>query len=79
LPGKRAAIGELTMHRRKILGLVLFLVLVVVYSFAAMLVAVHLLPDNKWAELAFYPVVGVVWIFPAMKIVRLMLPGDPEA
>lgn len=66
------------MHKRKILGLFLFLALIVIYSFAAMLFAVHLLPDNRWVELAFYPVVGVIWIFPAMKIVRLMLPGKDE-
>ncbi|OUR80712.1 hypothetical protein A9Q83_00260 [Alphaproteobacteria bacterium 46_93_T64] len=64
------------MKNRKVIGLFLFLAFVVIYSFAAMLLAVHVLPDNKWAELAFYPIVGVVWIFPAMKIVRLMLPGD---
>ncbi|WP_025897738.1 DUF2842 domain-containing protein [Sneathiella glossodoripedis] len=66
------------MTSKKVLGLILFLGFIVIYSFAAMLLAVHILPDNRWVDLLFYPVVGILWIFPAMKILRFMLPGDPS-
>ncbi|WP_169543398.1 DUF2842 domain-containing protein [Sneathiella aquimaris] len=66
------------MNGRKLAGLMLLLLLVVVYSFAGMLMAIHLLPDSKWAELIYYPVIGIMWIFPAMKIIAWMQPKDPE-
>ncbi len=57
---------------RKITGLIGLIVLLILYSFAAMQIAVNFLPDSRWAELAYYPLVGVIWIFPAMKIVNWM-------
>lgn len=66
------------MKRRKLLGLVLFLIFITVYIFSAMLLAVHVLPDNRWVELVFYSIAGVIWIFPAMKLIRMMLPGEDE-
>ena len=66
------------MKRRKLLGLVLFLIFITVYIFSAMLLAIHILPDNRWVEMVFYPIVGVIWIFPAMRIIRMMLPGEDE-
>ena len=66
------------MKRRKLLGLVLFLIFITVYIFSAMFLAVHVLPDNRWVELVFYPIAGVIWIFPAMKLIRMMLPGEDE-
>jgi hypothetical protein len=63
------------MTIKKVIALICFLAFIIVYSFAAMLLAVHVLPDNRWVELLFYPVVGILWIFPAMKILRFMLPG----
>lgn len=62
------------MNSRKIIGLCALLILLAVYSLGAMLVAVHYLPESRWAELAYYPLAGVLWIFPAMKIVRWMQP-----
>ncbi|WP_169567166.1 DUF2842 domain-containing protein [Sneathiella limimaris] len=67
------------MKRKKLLGLFLFLVFITVYVFAVMLLAVHVLPDNRWVELIFYPIAGIVWIFPAKSLVRLMLPGDDSS
>jgi uncharacterized protein DUF2842 len=60
------------VRTRKFIGLLLILVLIVVYSFAAMLIAVHLLPENKLVELMYYAIVGIGWIFPAMWIIRWM-------
>jgi peptidoglycan/LPS O-acetylase OafA/YrhL len=48
------------------------LLLLVIYSLACMLIAVKFLPDSKIAELIYYPIVGIIWIFPAMKIVKWM-------
>lgn len=66
------------MKMRKLAGLMLLLLLVVVYSFGAMLIAVHLLPESRVAEFVYYPVVGILWIFPAMKIVKWMQPAEDD-
>jgi len=62
------------MKIRKFTGLVVLLVLLSVYCLLCMYIAVNWLPDSKLAELVYYPVVGVIWIFPAMKIVKWMQP-----
>jgi len=64
------------MKMRKLAGLLMLLLLVVIYSFGAMLIAVHLLPESRMAEFVYYPVVGILWIFPAMKIVKWMQPAE---
>ena len=65
------------MKGRKLAGMSLLLVLLVLYSFGAMLLAINFLPDSRWAELVYYPLAGIIWIFPAMKIVKWMQPPDP--
>lgn len=60
------------VRTRKFVGLILLLLLVTVYSFAAMLIAVHYLPENKLIELVYYALAGIGWIFPAMWIIRWM-------
>lgn len=60
------------VRTRKFIGLILLLALVTVYSFAAMLIAVHYLPEHKLLELVYYALAGVGWIFPAMWIIRWM-------
>ncbi|GLQ05373.1 DUF2842 domain-containing protein [Sneathiella chinensis] len=64
------------MKSRKIAGLLLLLVLLTVYPLGVMLLAVNILPDNRWVELLFYPVAGILWIFPAMKIIKWMQSGQ---
>jgi len=64
------------MKPPKVLLLLLFVAFVIVYSFVAMLIAIKIIPDAWWAELMFYPVAGILWIFPAMKILRPLLPGN---
>lgn len=66
------------MNIRKITGLAILLVLLLVYTVLCMQVAVHYLPDSKIAELIYYPIVGVIWIFPAMKIVKWMQAPDTD-
>ena len=63
---------------RKPIGLLMILVFLTIYCFGAMLVAVNFLPDSKWAEFIYYPIAGILWIFPIMKIINFMQPGEPE-
>lgn len=60
------------MNIRKLSGLAFLLIMLLIYSLACMYIAVNFLPESKLAELVFYPVVGIIWIFPAMKIVKWM-------
>ncbi|MBL4739798.1 MAG: DUF2842 domain-containing protein [Sneathiella sp.] len=66
------------MTSRKIIGLFLLLALLLFYSAGAMMLAVNYLPDSRWAELIYYPLAGILWIFPAMKIIRWMQPAENE-
>ncbi len=50
----------------------MLMALLAVYCGICVFIAVQFLPDSKLAELIFYAVAGVIWIFPAMKIVRWM-------
>jgi len=60
------------MHSRKIFGLIGLLVLLALYCAMCVYIAVQFLPESKLAELIYYPIAGVVWIFPAAKIVKWM-------
>ena len=60
------------MSVRKITGLLALLILLSIYSLLCMYIAVNFLPESKIAEIIYYPVAGVIWIFPAMKIVKWM-------
>ena len=62
---------------RKIIGLIGLLFLLGIYCAICVFIATEFLPENRLVELIFYPVVGVIWIFPAAKIVRWMqTPAD---
>ena len=64
---------------RKMVGLVGLLVLLTIYCALCVYIAVQFLPDNKLAEVVFYPVAGVIWIFPAAKIGKWMqAPASPD-
>jgi len=52
--------------------------LLLFYSAGAMMLAVNYLPDSRWAELIYYPLAGILWIFPAMKIIKWMQPVENE-
>ncbi|WP_293949627.1 DUF2842 domain-containing protein [Sneathiella sp.] len=60
------------MPTRKIFGLLALLVMLTLYCAGCVFVAVQYLPDSKLAELIFYPLAGIVWVFPAIRIVRWM-------
>ncbi|WP_367281107.1 DUF2842 domain-containing protein [Sneathiella sp.] len=64
---------------RKIIGLAGLLFLLGIYCVICVFIATRFLPENKLVELIFYPIAGVIWIFPAAKIIRWMqTPVDPE-
>lgn len=62
----------MTMHTRKIIGLAVLLLMLAIYCVGCVFVAVQFLPESKLVELIFYPLAGIIWIFPAIRIVRWM-------
>jgi predicted membrane channel-forming protein YqfA (hemolysin III family) len=64
----------MTMRTRKLIGTVLLLLLIVVYSLGAMAVAMVLQMQNanKAIELVYYVVAGTLWVIPAAIIIKWM-------
>lgn len=70
----------MTIRTRKLVGTVVLLVFLAVYSFLAMLVAVALqVSDSKVLEVAYYVVGGLAWVPPAAWVVSWMLKPDAPA
>lgn len=67
----------MTVRTRKFIGAIALLVFLAVYALAAMMVAVVLqVSTSKLAELVYYPVAGLLWVLPAMWLVRWMQRPD---
>jgi hypothetical protein len=65
---------------RKLIGTVLLLILVAAWSFLAMAAAQWVLPNaGALTSLAYYAIVGIGWVLPAMPLIRWMQRPDPEA
>ena len=64
----------MTPRIRKLVGAILLLVVLAVYSLGAMLVAVILQVNeaNESIELLYYVVAGVLWVLPAGLIIKWM-------
>ena len=63
----------MTMRTRKLIGAVALLLLITVYSFAAMMVAIALQVNaSKWVEVIYYIVAGLAWTIPAGAIIWWM-------
>ena len=64
----------MTMRTRKLIGTILLLLLIVVYSLCAMVVAMVLQMQggNKLIELIYYLVAGTLWVIPAAIIIKWM-------
>lgn len=64
----------MTPRIRKLVGAILLLVVIAVYSLGAMLVAVILQVNeaNKSIELLYYVVAGLLWVLPAGVIIKWM-------
>ena len=68
------------MHVRtkKLIGTVALVLIVSIYCIFAVAVAtVYLPPDNGWVHLAYFGLTGVLWVVPAMVIIKWMQ-GRPE-
>ena len=62
---------------RKLIGTFVTVAFVIVYAFAAMLLAMRLLPDTSGLTQAiYYFVAGVVWVIPVAFLVRWMQRPD---
>lgn len=67
----------MTLRTRKLVGAIALLVFLAVYALAAMMVAIALQVNaSKLAELIYYPVAGLLWVLPAMWLVRWMQRPD---
>ncbi len=68
----------MTMRMRKLIGTVLLLVMITVYTLLAMIVAVTLEVNttSEWVELAYYVVAGLLWVVPAAWIIWWMSRDD---
>lgn len=64
----------MTPRIRKLVGAILLLVVIAVYSLGAMLAAVILQVNeaNKSVELLYYVVAGLLWVVPAGLIIQWM-------
>jgi Protein of unknown function (DUF2842) len=67
----------MTIRTRKLIGAVCLLVLVSVWSLAAMALAQSILTDiNGFVAAIYYVVAGLGWVLPAMLLVRWMARPD---
>ena len=66
---------------KKLIGTVLLIILVIAYALIATIVAVaQLSQSGPLVHLAFFFLTGILWILPAMGIIKwLILPPRPKA
>lgn len=65
------------MRTRKLVGTFALLALVIVYSLAAMMVAIALQVNaSKFVEVMYYVVAGLAWVIPAGAIIWWMQKED---
>jgi hypothetical protein len=70
----------MSIRLKKLIGTVLLVALVVIYALVATAVAVARLAESgPVVHLAFFVLTGVLWILPAMGIIKwLMVPPRPK-
>jgi Protein of unknown function (DUF2842) len=69
----------MTIRTRKLIGAVCLLVLVSVWSLAAMALAQSVLTDiNGFVAVIYYVVAGLGWVLPAMLLVKWMARPDAD-
>ncbi len=65
------------VRTRKLVGAIALLAFLAVYALGAMMVAVVLqVSASKVAEIVYYPLAGLLWLPPAMWLVRWMQRPD---
>ncbi len=65
------------MRLRILIGTLLLVFGLGAYALAVSAAAARLLPEQGAVEAAFYAVAGIVWIFPAARLVRWMQRARP--
>lgn len=76
----RLATGTaMNIRTRKLVGTIVLLGFLIVYSLLALAVAVVLQVNeaNKLAELAYYAIAGMLWVLPAAALISWMGRPDP--
>lgn len=69
----------MTIRTRKLVGTIVLLVLVIIWSLLGMAVAqTPWLAASKLAQAIFYVVAGLGWVLPAMPLISWMSRPDPE-
>jgi hypothetical protein len=67
----------MTIRTRKLLGTIVLLMLVVVWSLAGMAAAqMPVIANSGWLQAIYYVVVGLGWVLPAMPIISWMARPD---
>jgi hypothetical protein len=67
----------MTLRTRKLVGAIALLIFLALYALAAMMVAIALQVNaSNLAELIYYPVAGLLWVLPAMWLVKWMQRPD---
>lgn len=67
------------LRLRKLIGTILLVAFVCVYSLAAMLVATAVLPGTSGVvQLSYYAVAGLLWVLPAGAIIYWMARPKPQ-
>jgi hypothetical protein len=67
------------LRLRKFIGMILLVLLVVIYAVVAMIVAVRTLSDQPgWVHFLYFLISGMVWVLPAMGIIKWMAGPRPR-
>ena len=69
----------MSIRLRKLIGTVLLLSLVIVWTLVAMALAPMVLPQlTGWLAFLYYVVTGIGWVLIAMPLIRWMQRPDPQ-
>ena len=67
----------MTIRTRKLVGAIALILFLAIYALAAMMAAIVLqVSESKVVELIYYPVAGLLWVPPAMWLVKWMQRPD---
>lgn len=69
----------MTQSTRKLIGTVLILLSIVIYAWlATSIYAAFLTAAPNWVLLVYFAVAGLLWVLPAMLIIRWMAKPDGQ-
>lgn len=70
----------MTQSTRKLIGMLLVLISIVVYSIVASAIYANFLGDAPWwALILYFGIAGMLWFFPAAWLIRWMArPDKPQ-